>query len=219
MRRRVRFKDSTGSENQLHSSSMWHAGWCSPSSARARGLRRCWRKTRTCEIRKSRFGSWPHTCTSVREHLASSQNHSDLRNLRRGLRLAHHLHDRRPHGPHRHTVLWPGDARRSAGALPGTRPRLAARRPARRPARLDRPDLAAHAEGPGGSCYGSRRADRLSAIRSLRRCDRPRPLHESMHMFEVLVGRLFDAIEIFRNATAALSWLMLRPKARTLTTQ
>jgi hypothetical protein len=44
-------------------------------------------------------------------------------------------------------------------------------------------------------------------------------LQESMHMFEVLVGRLFDAIEVFETPTAALSWLMPRPKARSLTTQ
>src|SRR5580765_4261323 len=46
-------------------------------------------------------------------------------------------------------------------------------------------------------------------------------LHESMQMFEVLVGRLFDAIEIFRTPSAALVWLVPpKPKAsRTLTTQ
>jgi hypothetical protein len=43
-------------------------------------------------------------------------------------------------------------------------------------------------------------------------------LQESMYMFEVLAGRLFDAIEVFETPAAALSWLMLRPKARTLTT-
>ena len=42
-------------------------------------------------------------------------------------------------------------------------------------------------------------------------------LQESMHMFEVLVGRFFDAIEVFETPAAALSWLMPRPKARTLT--
>jgi hypothetical protein len=45
-------------------------------------------------------------------------------------------------------------------------------------------------------------------------------LHESMQMFEVLVGRLFDAIEIFRTPSAALAWLVPTPKAsRILTTQ
>jgi len=45
-------------------------------------------------------------------------------------------------------------------------------------------------------------------------------LHVSMQMFEVLVGRLFDAIEIFRTPAAALAWLVPRPNAsRTLTTQ
>ena len=44
-------------------------------------------------------------------------------------------------------------------------------------------------------------------------------LHQSMQMFEVLVGRLFDAIEIFRTPSAALVWLVPTPKAsRTLTT-
>jgi hypothetical protein len=45
-------------------------------------------------------------------------------------------------------------------------------------------------------------------------------LHVSMQMFEVLVGRLFDAIEIFRTPLAALEWLVPTPKAsRTVTTQ
>jgi hypothetical protein len=44
-------------------------------------------------------------------------------------------------------------------------------------------------------------------------------LHESMQMFGVLAGRLFDAIEVFRTPSAALMWLVPRPKAsRTLTT-
>ena len=46
----------------------------------------------------------------------------------------------------------------------------------------------------------------------------PKAIHGSMRMFEVLVGRFFEAIEIFRTQSAALVWLM--PKAsRTLTTQ
>ena len=45
-------------------------------------------------------------------------------------------------------------------------------------------------------------------------------LHGSMQMFEVLAGRLFDAIEIFRTPLAALEWLVPTPKAsRPLTTQ
>ena len=45
-------------------------------------------------------------------------------------------------------------------------------------------------------------------------------LHGSMRMFEVLVGRLFDAIEIFRTLSAAFVWLVPRLKAsRTITTQ
>ena len=44
-------------------------------------------------------------------------------------------------------------------------------------------------------------------------------LRGSMQMFEVLVGRLFDAIEIFRTPLAALMWLVPTPKAsHTLTT-
>ena len=44
-------------------------------------------------------------------------------------------------------------------------------------------------------------------------------LHGSMQMFEVLVGRLFDAIEIFRTPLAVLTWLVPTPKAsHTLTT-
>jgi hypothetical protein len=46
----------------------------------------------------------------------------------------------------------------------------------------------------------------------------PQAIHGSMRMFEVLVGRFFEAIEIFQTQSAALVWLM--PKAsRTLTTQ
>jgi len=45
-------------------------------------------------------------------------------------------------------------------------------------------------------------------------------LQGSMQMFEVLAGRFFDAIEIFRTPAAALAWLVPRPNAsRTLTTQ
>ena len=45
-------------------------------------------------------------------------------------------------------------------------------------------------------------------------------LHEPMQMFEVLAGGLFDAIEVFRTPSAALMWLVRRPKAsQTLTTQ
>jgi hypothetical protein len=47
-------------------------------------------------------------------------------------------------------------------------------------------------------------------------------LSGSMQMWEVLVGRFFDAIEIFRTPSAALAWLVPRPKrkaSRTLTTQ
>jgi len=44
-------------------------------------------------------------------------------------------------------------------------------------------------------------------------------LHGSMKMFEVLAGRLFEAIEIFPTQSAALRWLVPTPKAtRTLTT-
>ncbi len=39
-------------------------------------------------------------------------------------------------------------------------------------------------------------------------------LHESMQMFEVLAGRLFDAIEIFRTPSDAVVWLVPpKPKA------
>src|SRR5215471_15731030 len=45
-------------------------------------------------------------------------------------------------------------------------------------------------------------------------------LYGSMQMFEVLVGRLFDAVEIFRTSPAALAWLRPKPKAsHTLTPQ
>jgi hypothetical protein len=45
-------------------------------------------------------------------------------------------------------------------------------------------------------------------------------LYGSMQMFEVLVGRLFDAIEVFRTPTAAVKWLRPAPKpARTLRAQ
>ena len=40
-------------------------------------------------------------------------------------------------------------------------------------------------------------------------------LHGSMQMFEVLVGRLFDAFEIFPSPEAAIVWLVpTKPKAR-----
>jgi hypothetical protein len=45
-------------------------------------------------------------------------------------------------------------------------------------------------------------------------------LHRSMQMFEVLVGRFFDAIEIFRTPVSAVVWLVPTPKAsRTFLTQ
>jgi hypothetical protein len=45
-------------------------------------------------------------------------------------------------------------------------------------------------------------------------------LDESMQMFQVLAGRFFDAIEIFRTPWAALIWLAPTPKRTlTLTTQ
>jgi len=45
-------------------------------------------------------------------------------------------------------------------------------------------------------------------------------LHGSMEMFEVLVGRFFDAVEIFRTPSAAVVWLAPTPKAsRQLTMQ
>ena len=48
----------------------------------------------------------------------------------------------------------------------------------------------------------------------------PEAIHGSMQMFEVLVGRFFDAIEIFQTESAALMWLMPKSKtSRTLTTQ
>jgi hypothetical protein len=40
------------------------------------------------------------------------------------------------------------------------------------------------------------------------------PLQGSMEMFEVLAGRFFDAIEIFRTPPAAVEWLVPAPKAR-----
>jgi len=46
------------------------------------------------------------------------------------------------------------------------------------------------------------------------------PLFVSMEMFEVLAGRFFDAVEIFRTPPDALVWLMPTPKGiRTLTRQ
>src|SRR3954469_23360208 len=33
------------------------------------------------------------------------------------------------------------------------------------------------------------------------------PLYESMQMFQVLVGRFFNTVEIFRTPSAALEWL------------
>src|SRR6478672_1927898 len=45
-------------------------------------------------------------------------------------------------------------------------------------------------------------------------------LHGSMEMFEVLVGRFFDSVEIFRTLSEAAAWLRPTPKAgRTLTMQ
>jgi hypothetical protein len=45
-------------------------------------------------------------------------------------------------------------------------------------------------------------------------------LHESMEMFEVLAGRFFDAVEIFRTPPAAIVWLRPVPKiTRPLTMQ
>jgi hypothetical protein len=42
----------------------------------------------------------------------------------------------------------------------------------------------------------------------------------SMEMFEVLVGRFFDAVEIFRTPSAAMAWLVPTPKgSRTLKMQ
>jgi hypothetical protein len=64
-----------------------------------------------------------------------------------------------------------------------------------------------------GEQIGSRRFGRCAVVTEQEH------LQESMQMFEVHVGRLFDAIEIFETPSAALSWLMPRPKARTLTTQ
>jgi hypothetical protein len=63
---------------------------------------------------------------------------------------------------------------------------------------------------------GPRRFGRCAVVTDEDRQD----LHGSMQMFEVLVGRLFDAIEIFRTPSAALVWLVPTPKAsRILTTQ
>ena len=46
----------------------------------------------------------------------------------------------------------------------------------------------------------------------------PYAIHVPMQMFEVLVGRFFDAIEIFEADSEALLWLMPAPRAsRTLT--
>ena len=46
------------------------------------------------------------------------------------------------------------------------------------------------------------------------------PLHVSMEMFQVLVGRFFDAVETFRTPSEAVVWLMPTPKGtRTLTRQ
>ena len=39
-------------------------------------------------------------------------------------------------------------------------------------------------------------------------------LYGSMQMLQVLVGRLFDAIEVFRTPEAALMWLMPAPKKK-----
>ena len=45
-------------------------------------------------------------------------------------------------------------------------------------------------------------------------------LHGSMEMFEVLAGRFFDAIQIYRTPSAALAWLVPTPNVRRiLTTQ
>jgi hypothetical protein len=63
---------------------------------------------------------------------------------------------------------------------------------------------------------GPRRFARCAVVTEQDRQD----LHESMQMFEVLVGRFFDAIEIFRTPSAALVWLAPAPKAsRSLTAQ
>lgn len=58
---------------------------------------------------------------------------------------------------------------------------------------------------------GSRRFGRCAVVTE-------QDLHVPMQMFQVLVGRLFDAIEIFRTPSAALVWLVpATPKAsRTL---
>ena len=45
-------------------------------------------------------------------------------------------------------------------------------------------------------------------------------LHESMQMFQVLVNRYFDEIQVFRTAEGAVVWLHPKPNAaRTLTAQ
>ena len=45
-------------------------------------------------------------------------------------------------------------------------------------------------------------------------------LHGSMEMFEVLAGRFFEAIHIYRTPSAALAWLVPTPNVRRiLTTQ
>ena len=60
---------------------------------------------------------------------------------------------------------------------------------------------------------GSRRFGRCAVVT-------PQDLRASMQMFEVLVGRFFQAIEIFTTPSAALVWLAPKLEAsRTLPTQ
>ena len=42
----------------------------------------------------------------------------------------------------------------------------------------------------------------------------PYAIHVPMQMFEVLVGRHFEAIEIYQEESEALLWLMPKPRAR-----
>jgi len=61
---------------------------------------------------------------------------------------------------------------------------------------------------------GSRRFGRCAVVTELD------VLHESMEMFQVLAGRFFDEVEVFRMPPAAVVWLAPAPKpTRPLTMQ
>ena len=162
--------------------------------------RRCWRKTRTCEIRKSRFGSWPHTCTSVRGSTSRARRITRIYvTLDEGCDL-----------PITYTIDVPlalivtqcfgqvtlGEVQAPFQELARVWPPvdpldvlLDLTDQTSLPTLRDLEEVATEVRDQ----IGSRRFGRCAVV-----TDQDQ-LQESMHMFEVLVGRLFDAIEVFET--------------------